>query len=448
MSRMMHMGVFVLGTGNHIAGWRYEGAATSHIELPVIQDIAAIAERGKFDLLFISDAMVMDPTDHPSFMCRFEPTTLISVLSASTTHIGLGATVSTSFSEPFNVARIFSSIDHISGGRAAWNVVTSSNPKAALNFNRDEHLEHEFRYQRANEFVDVVRGLWDCWDDGAIVADKASGRFIDDRKVRTLDHKGRFFQVKGPVNIARCPQGHPVIIQAGGSPTGLELAARTADVVFSVVQDLPSAKAAYADLKGRLGQYGRSPDALTVLPGVMPIIGRSDAEARETLAKLQAWLTPTNAATLVASRIGYDVSGHPLDGPVPPPPPSEGSQAFSHVLYETAKREKMTLRDLYNLTAAGRGHWVLCGTPRGIADTLQEWFEGAAADGFNILPPYFPGAFADFVDLVVPELQRRGLFRTAYQGKTLRDHLGLARVARLDAVQAEAGVAEPVMGGA
>ena len=427
-SRQMHMGVFVLGTGNHSAGWRYEGAATSHMQLPVMQEIARIAERGKFDLLFISDSMVMEPTDHPSFMCRFEPTTLITVLSASTTHIGLGATVSTSFSEPFNVARVFGSIDHISGGRAAWNVVTSSNSKAALNFNRDEHLEHELRYERANEFVDVVRGLWDCWNDGAIVADKATGRYIDPDKVRVLHHKGRFFQVRGPLNMARCPQGHPVIIQAGGSPSGLELAARTADVVFSVVQELEAAKVAYADLKGRMAKYGRSPDDIAVLPGVMPIIGATDAEAREKLAKLQSWLTPTNAATLVASRIGYDVSGHPLDGPVPPPPRSEGSRTFAHVLYETAKREKMTLRDLYNLTAAARGHWVMCGTPQRIADTLEEWFVGKAADGFNILPPYFPGAFADFVDLVVPELQRRGLFRLDYQGNTLRDHFNLARV--------------------
>jgi N-acetyl-S-(2-succino)cysteine monooxygenase len=427
-SRQMHMGVFVLGTGNHTAGWRYQDAATSHIQLPVIQEIARIAERGKFDLLFISDSMVMDPTDHPSFMCRFEPTTLISVLSASTSHIGLGATVSTSFSEPFNVARVFGSIDHISGGRAAWNVVTSSNPKAALNFNRDEHLEHELRYQRANEFVDVVTGLWDCWDDGAIVADKATGRYIDESKVRGLDHKGQFFQVKGPLNMSRCPQGHPVIIQAGGSPSGLELAARTADVVFSVAQDLQAAKIAYADLKGRMAKYGRLPNELAVLPGVMPIIGASDAEAREKLSKLQSWLTPANAATLVASRIGYEVSGHPLDGPVPPPPPFQGSRAFSHVLYETALREKMTLRDLYNLTAAARGHWVVCGTPQSIADTLEEWFAGMAADGFNILPPYFPGAFDDFVDLVVPELQRRGLFRHDYQGTTLRDHLGLAPV--------------------
>jgi FMN-dependent oxidoreductase (nitrilotriacetate monooxygenase family) len=426
--RQMHLGVFVLGTGNHMAGWRYEGAFATHMELPVMQDIARIAERGKFDLLFISDSMVMDPTDHPSFLCRFEPTTLITALAAVTTRIGLGATVSTSFSEPFNVARIFGSIDHISGGRAAWNVVTSSNAKAALNFNLEEHLDHELRYARANEFVDVVRGLWDCWEDGAIIADKATGRFVDASKVRPLNHKGRFFQVKGPVNMARCPQGHPVIIQAGGSPSGLDLAARTADVVFSVVQELEPAKKAYADLKGRMAKYGRPPEAIAVLPGVMPIIGASDAEAREQLAKLQSWITPTNAATLVASRIGYDVSGHPLDGPVPPPPPFQGSQTFTSVLYEMAKRENMTLRDLYNLTAAARGHWVVCGTPERIADTFEQWFVERAADGFNILPAHFPGAFADFVDLVVPELQRRGLFRRDYEGSTLRDHFGLPRV--------------------
>src|SRR4051794_13743750 len=242
--RQMHLGVFVLGTGNHMAGWRYEDAFTSHMELPVMQEIVRIAERGKFDLLFISDSMVMDPTDHPSFLCRFEPTTLITALSAVTTDIGLGATVSSSFSEPFNVARIFGSIDHISGGRAAWNVVTSSNAKAALNFNLEEHLDHELRYARANEFVDVVRGLWDCWKDGAIIADKATGHFVDASKVRPLNQRGRFSQVKAPDNRARCPQGHRVITRAGGPPGGRGRAARTADVVFSVVQELEPAKKA------------------------------------------------------------------------------------------------------------------------------------------------------------------------------------------------------------
>jgi len=426
--RRMHLGVFVLGSGNHIAGWRWDGAFTTHMELPVMQEIARIAERGKFDLVFISDSMVMDPTDHPSFLCRFEPTTLITALSGCTNHVGLGATVSTSFNEPFNVARIFGSIDHISGGRAAWNVVTTSNTRAAANYGLDAHLDHELRYARADEFVDVVRGLWDCWEDGAIVANKATGRYVDPDKVRPLNHQGRFFKVKGPINMARAPQGHPVIIQAGGSPSGLELAARTADVVFSVVQELAPAKAAYADLKGRMAKYGRSPDDLAVLPGVMPIVGTSDAEAREKLAKLQSWVDPTNAITLVASRIGYDVTGHDLDAPPPPPPPSQGGRTFNSVLYELAKRENMTLRDLYNLTAAARGHWVVCGTPKTIADTFEQWFVEHAADGFNILPAHFPGAFDEFVDLVVPELQRRGLFRQDYEGTTLRDHLGLARV--------------------
>jgi FMN-dependent oxidoreductase (nitrilotriacetate monooxygenase family) len=426
--RQMHLGVFVLGTGNHSAGWRYEGAATSNNRLSVIQEIGRTAERGKFDLLFVSDGLSMDPGDHPSFLCRFEPTTLISVLSASTRHLGLGATVSTTFGEPYHIARTFASIDHLSNGRAAWNVVTSSGPRAAVNFSREQHMEHELRYERAQEFVDVVKGLWDCWDEDAIVADKATGRYLDPERVRPLNHKGRFFQVRGPINIARCPQGHPVIIQAGGSPSGLELAARTADVVFSVVQELDSAKAAYADLKDRLAKYGRSPDQLAVLPGVMPIIGASEAEAKDKLSLLQSWLTPTNALTLVTDRIGYDVSGFPLDGPVPAPPASQGNRTFSRVLFETARRADMTLRDLYNLTAAARGHWVLCGTPGQIADTLEEWFVTGAADGYNILPPYFPGAFDDFVDLVVPELQRRGLFRRDYEGTTLRDHFALPPV--------------------
>ena len=246
-TRQMHLGVFVLGTGNHSAGWRYEGAAVSNNDLSVTIEIARIAERGKFDLLFISDGLVMDAGDHPSFLCRFEPTTLISVLSAATRHIGLGAAVSTSYGEPYHIARTFASIDHISNGRAAWNVVTSAQPKAALNFSRERQMDHNLRYEVANEFVDVVKGLWDCWDDDAIVADKELGVYIDAERVRPLNHKGQFFQVQGPMNIARCPQGHPVIIQAGGSLSGLDLAARTADVVFSVVQELESAKVAYAN---------------------------------------------------------------------------------------------------------------------------------------------------------------------------------------------------------
>jgi len=371
----------------------------------------------------------MDPGDHPSFLCRFEPTTLISVLSASTSHIGLGATVSTSFGEPFHVARAFASLDHLSGGRAGWNVVTSTAEKAALNFSKQSLAEHDLRYEIATEFVDIVRGLWDTWDDGAIVADKATGLYLDKSKVRPLDHKGRFYSVKGPLNVERCPQGHPVIIQAGGSVPGQELSARSADLVFSVVNgDKVSAKAAYDSLKQRVVRNGRAPSALPILPGVMPIIGETDEQAKEQLARLQSWLTPTNALTLVSQRIGHDISGYPLDGPIPDfPAHTERGQAFSNVLLEMARREKMTLRDLYNVTAAARGHWVIYGTPKRIADIFEEWFVGGLADGFVIMPAYFPGAFDAFVDGVVPELQRRGLYRMEYAGTTLRSHLGLAR---------------------
>ena len=427
--RQMHLGVFVLGTGNHSAGWRYEGATVSSCSFPVMQTIARTAERGKFDLFFISDGLAMDPGDHPSFVNRFEPLTLLSALSTVTTHVGLGATVSTSFGEPFHVARAFASLDHLSNGRAGWNVVTSTHDRAALNFSKTTLVEHDLRYEIASEFVDVVCGLWDSWDDGAIVADKATGAYLDSSKIRPLDHKGRFYSVKGPLNIERTPQGHPVIIQAGGSPPGQELSARSADLVFSVVNgDKASAKAAYVSLKQRVVKHGRAAHEVPILPGVMPIIGETDEQAREQLARLQSWLTPTNALALVSQRIGHDISGYPLDGPVPDfPEKTERGQAFSRVLLDMARREKMTLRDLYNVTAAARGHWVIYGTPKKIADTFEEWFAGGLADGFVIMPAYFPGAFDDFVDKVVPELQRRGLYRTEYAGTTLRSHLGLRR---------------------
>jgi FMN-dependent oxidoreductase (nitrilotriacetate monooxygenase family) len=430
--RQMHLGIFVLGSGNHTAGWRYDGAATSNCNFPVMKQIAATAERGKFDLFFLGDNLAMDPHDHPSFIDRFEPMTVLSALSTVTKHVGLGATMSTSFSEPFHVARAFSSLDHLSDGRAAWNVVTSTKDVAALNFSQDRLNEHDLRYEMAEEFVDVVRGLWDTWGDGAIVANKKSGEYLDVSKVRTLDHKGRFYKVKGPLNISRSPQGHPVIIQAGGSPSGQELSARQADIVFSVVTgDADSAKKNYDSLKTRVVNHGRRPSDVALLPGVMPIIGDTDEQAREQLGKLQNWMASTNATALVSERLGHDISGYPLDGPIPDfPEQTQRGQTFSRTLLEKARREKMTLRDLYNLTAAARGHWVLCGSPKTIADTLEEWFTTGIADGFMIQPAYFPAAFDEFVDKVVPELQRRELFRREYSGPTLRDHLGVARPGR------------------
>jgi FMN-dependent oxidoreductase (nitrilotriacetate monooxygenase family) len=426
--RQIHLGVFVLGTGNHIAGWRMPGAFDSFQSLPVIQEIARIAERGRFDMMFLGDNLAADTGAHPSFAARFEPLTMLAALAATTTHVGLGATGSTTYSAPYALARQFASLDHLSGGRAAWNAVTSSGAAAAGNFGRT-HPPHDLRYEIAGEFVDVVNGLWDCWADDAIVKDHATGRYIDPQRVRALNHEGQYFQVKGPLNIGRTPQGRPVILQAGSSGIGQELAARTADVVFSVVQDLAEAQAGYAELKGRMARYGRAPEELCMMPGVMPIVGATLAEARAKLSLLQSFVDERNAMVMLSSRLGQDMSKYPMDEPVPDLPLPDSSHGFARTMLAKAKRENMTLRDLYNLTGAARGHWVICGTPAMIADTLQEWFEGGAADGFNILPAWFPGGFDEFVDQVVPELQRRGLYRRDYAGTTLRDHLGLARPA-------------------
>jgi len=428
MTRQMHLGLFILGTGSHIAGWRYPGALTTFADMPSIVEIGRIAERGKFDLIFMGDNLYADPQSHPSYTLRLEPLTMLSALAMTTTHVGLGATASTTYGDPFSVARAFASLDHISNGRAAWNAVTTANATSAANFGRN-HPDHDERYAIAEEFVSVVRGLWDCWDDDALVADRSTGRYIDPAKVRALDHDGRYFTVRGPLNIGRSPQGHPVVLQAGGSAPGLQLAARTADVVFSVVQDFTEAQQQYADFKALLTTFGRDPATVIVLPGVMPVVGRTDAEAFDILRTLQSFVDGSNALAMLSDRLGTDMRGYDLDGPIPEIEVPDTYHSFARAMLGKARREHMTLRDLYDLTAAARGHWVLCGSADRIADTLEHWFRSGAADGFNIMPPYFPGGFDAFVDQVVPRLQQRGLFRTDYTGVTLRDHLGLARPA-------------------
>jgi FMN-dependent oxidoreductase (nitrilotriacetate monooxygenase family) len=426
MKRQMHLGLFILGTGSHVAGWRYPGAVDSFQDFAAIQAIGRTAERGKFDLIFMGDNLYADAAAHPSYTVRLEPLTMLAALATSTSRIGLGATVSTTYSDPFSVARVFASLDHISQGRAAWNAVTTASAATAANFGTI-HPDHGSRYQMAEEFLKVVKELWDGWADDAIVADRESGLYVDPSKLRCIDHHGTFFKVKGPLNIGRSPQGHPVILQAGGSEAGQILAARTADVVFSVVQDIEEAKAGYAALKSRLALFGRAPHDITVLPGVMPIVGRTDKEAFEKLAVLQGFVSGSNALAILSDRFGQDMSAYDLDGPVPDIPLPDSYHSFARVMLAKARRENMTLRDLYNLSAAARGHWVLCGSAESIADTLQHWFEDHAADGFNVMPPHFHEGFADFVELVVPILQERGLFRTDYEGTTLRDHLGLPR---------------------
>lgn len=431
MTRKIHFGLFLLGTGSHVAGWRMPGAIDSFQNIDQVRAIAQDAERGLFDLIFMGDNLHADPAAHPSYTARLEPLTLLSAIAGATKHIGLGATVSTTYSDPFTVARVFASLDHLSGGRAAWNAVTTANPTAAANFGTT-HPDHAKRYEIAEEFLTVVRGLWDCWADDAIAADRETGLYIDPAKVRCLDHEGAHFKVKGPLNIGRAPQGHPIILQAGGSGPGQELAAKSADVVFSVTQDLDDARTFYRSVKDRLPSHGRTEDSMVVLPGVMPIVGRTEREAHDKLAALQGFISETNALSLLSDRFGIDMSVYDLDGPVPADlKPSDNYHAFAKVMLDKARREDMRLRDVYNLMAAARGHWVLCGTPEHIADTLETWFTTGAADGFNVMPSHFPDGLTDFVDMVVPILQHRGLYRTEYEGITLRDRMGLKRPERI-----------------
>ncbi|MFC0215873.1 LLM class flavin-dependent oxidoreductase [Paenibacillus chartarius] len=433
--KQMRLGAFFMIPGHHVAAWRHPEAASADLmKLDFYKKLAATAERGKFDMIFLADGYAVSEK-FPSALrhtvhTRPEPFTLLSALAAVTERIGLAATVSTTYNEPFHVARKFASLDHLSGGRAAWNVVTSNSEAEALNFSKDRHLQHDLRYGRAREFVDVVTGLWDSWEDEALVVDKETGIFLDSDKVHALDHKGEWFAVRGPLNIARPPQGHPVVIQAGSSESGKELAAETAEVIFTAWQTLAEAQAFYSDVKGRLARYGRSPDDLKIMPGVYPIIGRTEEEAEEKRELLRELIPEPAGVALLSSLISFDLSPYPVDGPLPELPQLKdvnGGKSRFQLLKDLAEREGLTIRGLYRRIAGARGHREIHGTPERIADQLEEWFRSGAADGFNIMPPFLPGGLDDFVELVVPELQRRGLFRTEYEGTTLREHLGLRR---------------------
>ncbi|AEI43197.1 LLM class flavin-dependent oxidoreductase [Paenibacillus mucilaginosus] len=432
--RQMKLGAFFLIPGHHIAAWRHpEAEASSVMDLGLYRRLAQTAERGRFDMIFLADSYSVSnrfPAAIEQIVsARPEPLTLLAALAAVTEHIGLAATASTTYNEPFHVARKFASLDHLSGGRAAWNVVTSKYDEEALNFGGQSHLQHELRYERAGEFVKVVTGLWDSWEDDAFLYDKENARYADRTKAHPPNHQGAWFSVKGPLNVSRPVQGHPVIVQAGSSEPGRELAARTAEVIFTAWPALPEAQRFYAEVKGRLAKYGRSPDSLLIMPGVFPVIGRTREEAQEKRALLESLVPQEAGVTLLSALLGVDLTGCDVDGPLPELPRAEemnGGRSRTQLVRELAG-EGMTIRRLYQRIAGGRGHLEVTGTPAEIADELESWFTGGAADGFNIMPPYFPGGLDDFVELVVPELQRRGLFRTEYEGKTLRDRLGLSR---------------------
>ncbi|PRB48668.1 nitrilotriacetate monooxygenase [Pseudomonas sp. MYb2] len=429
----MSLGAFLMSSGHHLAAWRHPRAwSGGGLDFQHFRKLATTAERGKFDAIFFADNLaLMGSPELGQFTTAgdvFDPLVLLSGLAAVTERIGLVSTVSTSYNEPYLLARKFASLDHLSGGRSGWNLVTSATDLEALNFGREKHFEHGDRYQRAEEFIDVVTGLWDSFEDDAFVRDKSSGVFFQPDKLHVLNHYGDNYRVRGPLNIPRTPQGYPVLIQAGSSEPGKALAARTAEVVFTAQQTLANAQAFYADVKGRLAGYGRRPEQLKVMPGISPVIGRTQSEAEDKYQQLQDLVEPRVGLAMLAGMAGgFDLSEYDLDGPLPELPPSNSMQSRQALFIDLARRENLSIRQLYLKVAGARGHHTVIGTPKTIADTLEQWFVEQAADGFNIMPSFLPEGLDEFVDDVVPLLQQRGLFRHEYSGTTLRDHLGLER---------------------
>ncbi|MEC5344566.1 LLM class flavin-dependent oxidoreductase [Brenneria populi] len=423
--RMLRLGLFVQSLGHHVSGWRLSERSGSPTDIEWLIQIAKKAEEGTFDLFFVGDALATSVHRLPSTMARLEPLTLLAALAVNTEHIGLAATASTTFSDPFTLARSFSSLDHISKGRAAWNVVTSYSRDVARNFSLEDMPRHRERYERAHEFLQVAFKLWNAWRDGAVQPDKASGRYFVDEKIQPINHKGKHFQVQGPINISRSPQGKPLIVAAGSSEDGQALAAANADVVFTAAASLEEARDFYRRQKQRVSQVGRNPEEVLILPGVMPIVGRTRDEAQATWKRLNALVDIQNGIDQLSARFGIDLNAYPLDGPLPDIPPVEGNQSRVKLLTELAQREHLTLRELAAIAAGSRGHRVVVGSAQEIADDFQLWLERRGADGFNIMPAIVPEQLDLFVALVIPELRRRGLFHQRYAAGTLREKLGL-----------------------
>ncbi|RSN12980.1 LLM class flavin-dependent oxidoreductase [Nonomuraea sp. WAC 01424] len=431
-----------MGVGHHEAAWRHPRTEPSRLtDVRHYQELARIAERGKLDSLFLADGVALQGNVRHNALGGLEPLTLLAALASVTDHIGLIATVSTTYNEPFHVARKFASLDHISGGRAGWNIVTSASEAEALNFGV-ERPAHAARYARADEFLDVVGKLWDSWEDDAILGDRAGGLYADTGKIHPIEHAGRHFAVRGPLNTSRSPQGRPLLVQAGSSEDGKEFAARHAEAVFTAQQTLEEGQEFYTDIKRRLAAHGRQPGDVLVLPGISPIIGSTEREALHLEKELEDLIIPAYGLAQLSHMTGIELSEDDLDRPLPDvPTETEGAQSRRKLVIDLARRERLTVRQLLNRLAGGRGHRVVAGTPEQIADQLQEWFFTGAADGFNIMPPLLPSGLSDFVDHVVPELQIRGLFRYEYEGRTLRDNYGLTRPASRYAARLEAAVA-------
>lgn len=430
--RQLHLGAFMRPVSIHTGAWRYPGAyPDANFNVAHLKRFARTLEAGKFDAFFMADHlavlnMPVEALKRSHTVTSFEPFTLLSALAAVTERIGLVGTVSTTFDEPYHIARRFASLDHISGGRAAWNIVTTSNPDAALNFGHDAQMEHGQRYRRAREVYEAVTGLWDTWADDAFVRDVDSGLFFDPEKLHVLNHRGDHVSVRGPLNIARPVQGWPVIVQAGASEAGRQLAAETAEVIFAAAPTLADGRRFYADVKGRLEKAGRTRDSLKVLPGALVVVGDTVEEARAKRAHLDSLVHEASAFASLSIALGHDVSGFDPDRPLPPIPDTNAGKSSRQRAIELAERDGLTVRQLAR-RLGGYAGLAFVGTPATIADAMEEWLDGEGADGFNIMFPFVPAGLEEFVTRVIPELQHRGRFRKEYEGTTLREHLGLKR---------------------
>ena len=432
-TRQLRLGAFMRPVSIHTAAWRYPGGTPdANFNLPALVRYAQTLERGRFDAFFMADHlavlnMPMAALKRSATVTSFDPLTLLPALAMMTKHLGLIATASSTFEPAYTIARRFASLDHISGGRAGWNLVTTSNPDAALNFGMDDQMPHAERYARAREYFDVVTGLWDSWADDAFIRDVEGGTYFDPDRLHVLDHKGKYLKVRGPLNIARPVQGWPVIVQAGASDAGRQLAAETAEMVFAAGGPIEGARAFYADVKGRAARAGRNPDHIKILPGAFTIVGDSADEAKEKRARLDSLVNHDSGIAAVSIALGTDARAFDPDAPLPDDiPDTDASKSGRERAMALAKREGLTVRQLAG-RLGGYGGLAMMGTPKMIADQMEEWLMTEACDGFNVMFPYLPGGLDDFVDKVVPELQRRGIFRTEYEGRTLRENLGLPR---------------------
>ncbi|OUL34049.1 monooxygenase [Nostoc sp. T09] len=433
-SKQLKLGAFMRPVSIHTGAWRYPGALPdANFNFPALKQFIQKLEQGKFDAFFMADHlavlnMPLNALKRSHTVTSFEPFTLLSALASVTERIGLVATASTTYDQPYHIARRFASLDHISGGRAGWNIVTTANPDAALNFGLEEEVEHDERYVRAREFYDVVTGLWDSFADDAFIRDVESGIYFEPAKIHVLNHKGKHLSVRGPLNIARPVQGWPVIVQAGASEAGRQLAAETAEVVFASASSLEVGKAFFADIKGRVRAIGRDPESIKILPGALVIVGETVAEARAKRVDLDSLVHYDSGIASLNSALGYDVSGFDPDSPLPEIPPTNAGQTSRERVIALAQRENLTIRQMAQRIGS-YGGLAFVGTPQTIADEMEQWLTEEGSDGFNVMFPYLPEGLNDFVDKVVPELQRRGIFRQEYEGKTLRENLGLARPA-------------------